>query len=61
LAALVGERIFCVHGCLSPELKSMDQIRKVRRPVTVVPAQGLVCDLLWSDPDAAADENWGWG
>jgi serine/threonine-protein phosphatase PP1 catalytic subunit len=42
LVALVGEKIFCVHGGLSPELKSMDQIRKVRRPVTVVPAQGHI-------------------
>lgn len=35
---------------LSPELHSMDQIRKLQRPVDV-PDQGLLCDLLWSDPD----------
>uniref|UniRef100_A0ACD5ZPP5 Uncharacterized protein n=1 Tax=Avena sativa TaxID=4498 RepID=A0ACD5ZPP5_AVESA len=59
LAALVGGKVFCVHGGLSPELESMDQIRRVRRPLPLVPDEGLVCDLLWSDPDAA--DEWGWG
>jgi serine/threonine-protein phosphatase PP1 catalytic subunit len=59
LAALVGKKIFCVHGGLSPELESMDQIRGVKRPLPQVPTEGLVCDLLWSDPDAA--DEWGWG
>lgn len=28
----------------------MEQIRRIMRP-TDVPDQGLLCDLLWSDPD----------
>ncbi|CAG8503953.1 14253_t:CDS:2, partial [Acaulospora morrowiae] len=36
--------------CLSPDLQSMEQIRRVMRP-TDVPDTGLLCDLLWSDPD----------
>ena len=35
---------------LSPDLHNMDQIRRITRP-TDVPDQGLLCDLLWSDPD----------
>jgi len=35
---------------LSPELNSMEQILRIRRP-TDVPQQGLLCDLLWSDPE----------
>lgn len=35
---------------LSPDLQSMEQIRRIMRP-TDVPDQGLLCDLLWSDPD----------
>jgi serine/threonine-protein phosphatase PP1 catalytic subunit len=35
----------------------MEQIRRIMRP-TDVPDQGLLCDLLWSDPDK--DIN-GWG
>mmetsp|Transcript_8838 Transcript_8838/g.13114 ORF Transcript_8838/g.13114 Transcript_8838/m.13114 type:complete len:306 (+) Transcript_8838:27-944(+) len=50
IAAIVDEKIFCMHGGLSPELHTMDQIRKVIRP-TDVPDAGLLCDLLWSDPD----------
>jgi serine/threonine-protein phosphatase PP1 catalytic subunit len=49
-AALVDEKIFCVHGGLSPDLKKLDQINQVARP-TDVPDSGLVCDFLWADPD----------
>merc|ERR1712232_973663 len=44
------EKIVCMHGGLSPELRSFDQIRQLARP-TDVPDTGIVCDLLWSDPD----------
>jgi len=50
MAAIIGERMFCVHGGLSPELLRLDQIFDVPRP-TDVPDQGLLCDFLWSDPD----------
>lgn len=50
VAALVEDKIFCMHGGLSPDLHTMDQIKRVMRP-TDVPDTGLVCDLLWSDPD----------
>ena len=39
-----------MHGGLSPDLNSMEQIRRIMRP-TDVPDTGLLCDLLWSDPD----------
>ena len=39
-----------IIGGLSPDLQSMEQIRRIMRP-TDVPDQGLLCDLLWSDPD----------
>jgi len=50
VAAVIDDKIFCMHGGLSPELSSLDQIRRIIRP-TDVPDTGLLCDLLWSDPD----------
>lgn len=56
-AAVIDEKIFCMHGGLSPELTSLDQVKRIVRP-TDVPDTGLLCDLLWSDPDKEID---GWG
>lgn len=57
VAALIEDRVLCMHGGLSPDLIELDQIRKIQRP-TDVPDNGLLCDLLWSDPDANVN---GWG
>ncbi|RWW20305.1 hypothetical protein GW17_00015587, partial [Ensete ventricosum] len=57
VAALIEEKILCMHGGLSPQLKNLNQIRNIARPVDV-PDTGLLCDLLWSDPD---DNIKGWG
>ncbi|OVA16943.1 Phosphoesterase domain [Macleaya cordata] len=57
VAALIDEKILCMHGGLSPELKNLDQIRNIARPADV-PDQGLLCDLLWADPDKDIE---GWG
>merc|ERR1719461_2133288 len=56
VAAIVAEKIFCMHGGLSPEFKNFDQIKKLARP-TGVPDTGLLCDLLWADPEQIV----GWG
>ena len=57
IAAIIDDKIFCCHGGLSPDLQSMEQIRRIMRP-TDVPDTGLLCDLLWSDPDKDVQ---GWG
>ena len=51
VAAIVDEKILCMHGGLSPELQQLQQIADLPRPCDV-PDVGLLCDLLWSDPDA---------
>ncbi|KAJ9151750.1 Serine/threonine-protein phosphatase [Pleurostoma richardsiae] len=61
MAAIVADKIFCVHGGLSPDLRDMNDIRNIARP-TDVSDSGLLADLLWSDPcnepDNAATD-WG--
>mmetsp|Transcript_27913 Transcript_27913/g.71300 ORF Transcript_27913/g.71300 Transcript_27913/m.71300 type:complete len:346 (+) Transcript_27913:54-1091(+) len=57
VAAIVDEKILCMHGGLSPDLVRLDQISRIMRP-TDVPDTGLLCDLLWSDPDKDVS---GWG
>lgn len=56
LAALVEDRLFCVHGGLSPAIKTIDEIRSIDRKQEV-PHEGSMCDLLWSDPEGIP----GWG
>ncbi|KAA6394551.1 MAG: putative Serine/threonine-protein phosphatase PP-X isozyme 2 [Streblomastix strix] len=56
LSAIVEDKIFCVHGGLSPSLTSLDQVRVIDRKQEV-PHDGSMCDLLWSDPDDID----GWG
>ena len=58
VAALLDEKILCMHGGLSTEMEKFDQIKKIVRP-TDVPEQGLLCDLLWSDPDESAKDGFG--
>ena len=70
------ECVILLHPGLSPDLQSMEQIRRIMRPTDVPdqgrvcnrhpcilslspsPPSGLLCDLLWADPDK---ETMGWG
>lgn len=50
IAALIDNKILCMHGGISPDLKHINQIKNISRP-TDIPDKGLLCDLLWSDPE----------
>lgn len=50
IAALIDEQILCVHGGLSPDIKTLDQIRTIERNQEI-PHKGAFCDLVWSDPE----------
>ena len=50
LGAIIDGRVLCVHGGLSPEIRTLDQVRVVAR-AQEIPHEGAFCDLVWSDPD----------
>jgi len=50
LAALIDGKVLCVHGGLSPEIRTLDQIRTIQRNQEI-PHEGAFCDLMWSDPE----------
>ena len=56
LSAIIDDRVFCVHGGLSPSITTLDQIKLIDRNEEV-PHAGPMCDLLWSDPEDIR----GWG
>jgi len=49
LAATINGKFLVVHGGLSPELPNVKAINKINR-FQEPPREGLLCDLLWSDP-----------
>lgn len=53
LSAVIDDSIFCIHGGLSPNVHTIDQIKIVDR-FREIPHEGAMADLVWSDPD---DEN----
>ncbi|KAG6423846.1 hypothetical protein SASPL_114250 [Salvia splendens] len=57
MSALIDNKIFCVHGGLSPAISTLDQIRTIDRKQEVA-HEGAMCDLLWADPE---DIVGGWG
>ena len=50
IAALINEKIFAVHGGLSPYLHLLDQVQVLDR-FQEPPFEGPLADLLWSDPN----------
>lgn len=49
LAAVMNKQFLCIHGGLSPELVTLDDLRKVDR-FREPPTHGIMCDILWADP-----------
>ncbi|BGP48973.1 3',5'-cyclic-nucleotide phosphodiesterase (PDEase) (3':5'-CNP) [Rhodotorula kratochvilovae] len=49
LAAVMNKQFLCIHGGLSPELNTLDDLRVINR-FREPPTHGLMCDILWADP-----------
>ncbi|ULU11198.1 hypothetical protein L3Y34_014999 [Caenorhabditis briggsae] len=55
LAAIVSKRILCMHGGISPHLRTLDDIRGIGLPLETAKSNPLACDLLWADPEKTAN------
>lgn len=49
LAAVIGGNYLCMHGGISPKMRSTHEIQKLDRFMEP-PSDGLICDILWADP-----------
>ncbi|KAL8847547.1 MAG: hypothetical protein Q9221_007406 [Calogaya cf. arnoldii] len=49
LAAVMNKQFLCIHGGLSPELYTLDDLKNIDR-FREPPTHGLMCDILWADP-----------
>eukprot|EP00831_Metopus_contortus_P052306 TRINITY_DN43902_c0_g1_i2.p2 TRINITY_DN43902_c0_g1~~TRINITY_DN43902_c0_g1_i2.p2 ORF type:complete len:199 (+),score=26.54 TRINITY_DN43902_c0_g1_i2:60-656(+) len=49
IACIVNRKFLALHGGFSPDLKVLDDLRKLNRNIET-PKEGLLCDILWSDP-----------
>jgi Calcineurin-like phosphoesterase len=45
LAALIDERVFCVHGGLSPDIRTLDQVRAIDRNQEIPHEGSCTCSL----------------
>ena len=50
LLQVIDNQVLCVHGGLSPDINTIDQIRTIERNQEI-PCSGPFCDLVWSDPE----------
>lgn len=57
ISGVVGGRILCVHGGLSPDMDAIDGVKALELPIDASQPSSLD-DLLWSDPD---EDICGWG
>jgi len=49
LSCIINGKFIALHGGISPELKTIEDIKRIDR-FKETPKQGIFCDLLWSDP-----------
>eukprot|EP01025_Chloroclados_australasicus_P064722 TRINITY_DN867_c2_g1_i3.p3 TRINITY_DN867_c2_g1~~TRINITY_DN867_c2_g1_i3.p3 ORF type:complete len:290 (-),score=41.74 TRINITY_DN867_c2_g1_i3:1060-1929(-) len=50
LAALIENKIMCMHGGIGRSIHNIAQIEKLKRPLTMEEGGMVLMDLLWSDP-----------
>lgn len=61
MAAVIEDRILCLHGGIGATLNDISDIEKLKRPLEIIhevqiKEHLLVVDILWSDPTDSDDE-----
>eukprot|EP00826_Nyctotherus_ovalis_P053268 TRINITY_DN6896_c0_g1_i26.p1 TRINITY_DN6896_c0_g1~~TRINITY_DN6896_c0_g1_i26.p1 ORF type:complete len:746 (-),score=105.30 TRINITY_DN6896_c0_g1_i26:17-2254(-) len=57
LAAVVENKILCVHGGIGPSVGKLDDIGRVKRPVNLGDGNGVLVQCVWSDPAKSEAES----
>lgn len=47
LAALIEDKIICMHGGIGRSIHLVEQIEKIERPITMDAGSVVLMDLLW--------------
>jgi serine/threonine-protein phosphatase 2B catalytic subunit len=55
LCATINGKYFAVHGGVSPDLVKLNELLQIDR-MQEPPRDGVMCDLIWSDPDDKEDD-----
>ncbi|RAL45964.1 hypothetical protein DM860_006118 [Cuscuta australis] len=50
LAALIENKIICMHGGIGRSINHVEQIENIQRPISMDAGSIVLMDLLWSDP-----------
>jgi protein phosphatase len=50
LVILLGETVVCIHGGIGPNCTSVDDLRRITVPIPDYSPEGVVAELVWSDP-----------
>eukprot|EP00826_Nyctotherus_ovalis_P013351 TRINITY_DN1359_c0_g2_i1.p1 TRINITY_DN1359_c0_g2~~TRINITY_DN1359_c0_g2_i1.p1 ORF type:complete len:624 (+),score=117.54 TRINITY_DN1359_c0_g2_i1:759-2630(+) len=55
IAAIIEEKVLCIHAGIGPNLTKVESLLKIQRPIglhldRLVPEAGILFDALWSDP-----------
>lgn len=61
MAAVIENRILCLHGGIGATLNDINDITRLKRPLEIIhevqrQEHLLVVDILWSDPTDSDDE-----
>ena len=55
LAAKLFDKVLCIHGGISPDFVSLDQLYQFKRPIVEYNNDPVLTGLLWSDPNKNED------